>query len=117
MQTNYRKQFVCDSWQMSQLQFGALVEQMGQRDTPVHEKLLCHIQLWISLNRLVHSGKLAADQVEITRKNATNIFLGIGILLNKLHQYRWTLACHFLVLCEYNSRYCEYDISVCLYSF
>lgn len=102
-------QAVCDLYGSQESQFKAIIEQLMQNDISNEEKMLCLIQIRNSLiTKLTESGKLTADTVEITKKNSRNILIKIAMIYANMNKFCWTLACTFLALFDYISRY-EYE--------
>lgn len=98
------KDFECYSWEEEETQFHALDHQYETEAESNEVQLLRNTQFWSSLNKLLESGYLTAEQTKSTRSNSIIILNRIGSLYNSLRNYRWAIACHFLVL-DYISRF------------
>lgn len=81
-------------------------EQSTNRIVSLEGKLVDHIQLWSSLKKQAASERLNADQIAQNKPMAVDILNRIGSVYNRLREYRWALACHFLSF--HKSRYCMY---------
>lgn len=75
----------------------------GEEEQFTEEKLRGLSQFWCFLNKKTANEKLSADQIEQANSIAIDLLNIIGELYQKLHEYRWALACHFLSF--FKSRY------------